>query len=60
MDDKRANWTECQLCDNAEFHPGTVCRIPDQGRASSSSGKLDADAEQLVKILTDQIIASMK
>lgn len=60
MDDKRANWTECQLCDNAEFQPGTVCRVPDQAAAPSSSTKLDPEAEKLIQILTDQIIASMK
>jgi L-fuculose-phosphate aldolase len=60
MDDKRANWTECQLCDNAEFQPGTVCRVPDQAAAPSSSTKLDPEAEKLVQVLTDQIIASMK
>jgi L-fuculose-phosphate aldolase len=60
MDDKRANWTECQLCDNSDFTPGTVCRIPDQPAGSSSSVKLDPEAEKLVQALTEQIIASMK
>ena len=60
MDDKRANWKECELCDNSDFHPGTVCRIPDQASGSSSSAKLDPDAEKLVQALTEQIIASMK
>ena len=59
MDDKRANWTECQLCDNADFQPGTVCRIPDQA-AAPDSAKLDPEAEKLVKALTDQILASLK
>ena len=59
MDDKRASWQECQLCDNAEFHPGTVCRIPEQPEAATS-GKLDPEAEKLVQALTDQILASMK
>ena len=58
MDDKRANWTECQLCDNSDFQPGTVCRVPEQ--TTSSSGKLDPEAEKLVQALTDQILASMK
>jgi L-fuculose-phosphate aldolase len=60
MDDKRANWQECQLRDNSDFHPGTVCRIPDQAPTSSSSAKLDPEAEKLVQTLTDQILASMK
>lgn len=58
MDDKRANWQECQLCDNSDFMPGTVCRVSDSN--PSGSGKLDADAEKLVQQLTDQILASMK
>jgi L-fuculose-phosphate aldolase len=57
MDDKRANWTECQLCDNAEFQPGTVCRIPEQTPAPV---QLDPEAEKLVQALTEQILASMK
>jgi L-fuculose-phosphate aldolase len=60
MDDKRANWKECELCDNSDFQPGTVCRVPDQSPLSSSSPKLDADAEKLVQALTDQILASLK
>jgi L-fuculose-phosphate aldolase len=60
MDDKRANWQECQLCDNSDFSPGTVCRIPDQAAAPASSSKLDPEAEKLVQALTDQILASMK
>jgi L-fuculose-phosphate aldolase len=59
MDDKRANWKECELCDNSEFHPGTVCRIPDQPPRPQPK-KLDPEAEKLVQALTDQILASMK
>jgi L-fuculose-phosphate aldolase len=57
MDDKRANWKECQLCDNADFHPGTVCNIGTPAVASASS---NAEAEALVKAITDQIIAGLK
>jgi L-fuculose-phosphate aldolase len=59
MEDKRANWQECQLCDNADFSPGTVCQIPDK-TLSSGSGKLDPEAEKLVKMLTEQILAAVK
>ena len=59
MDDKRATWKECELCDNSEFQPGTVCQIPAPA-ASGNSPKLDSDAEKLVQALTDQILASMK
>jgi L-fuculose-phosphate aldolase len=54
MDDKRANWTECQLCDNSDFQPGTVCRVPD------APPTLDPESEKLVKTLTDQILAALK
>ncbi len=59
MDDKRSSWTECQLCDNAEFNPGTVCQIPDNS-APSSAAKLDPEAEKLVQMLTEQILAAVK
>jgi L-fuculose-phosphate aldolase len=57
MDDKRAAWKECELCDNAEFQPGTVCQIPGSATAPA---RLDPDAEKLVQALTDQILAGMK
>lgn len=62
MDDKRSAWKECELCDNSEFRPGTVCQIPDrQGDATGNpSAKLDPEAEKLVQTLTDQILAGMK
>jgi L-fuculose-phosphate aldolase len=59
MEDKRANWKECQLCDNTEFHPGTVCQIPDK-TSSAGSAKLDPEAEKLVQMLTEQILAAVK
>ncbi|MBM3864218.1 MAG: class II aldolase/adducin family protein [Verrucomicrobia bacterium] len=58
MEDKRANWTECQLCDNAEFRPGAVCHVPDAPAAAT--GGLDPEAEKLVQALTDEILAKMK
>ena len=56
MDDKRATWKECELCDNAEFRPGTVCQMP----GAPAGASLDPDAEKLVQTLTDQILAGMK
>ncbi|MFM2170077.1 MAG: class II aldolase/adducin family protein [Akkermansiaceae bacterium] len=58
MEDKRANWKECELCDNAEFRPGTVCSIG--GPAPKSDSAANADAEALVKAITDQIMAGLK
>jgi L-fuculose-phosphate aldolase len=60
MDDKRSTWTECQLCDNSEFQPGTVCQIGDAKSSASGKVALDPEAEKLVQTLTDQIVASMK
>jgi len=62
MDDKRSTWTECQLCDNADFNPGTVCAVPGAPSSSNTTGNgsLDPEAEKLVQTLTDQILAAMK
>ena len=58
MEDKRANWKECELCDNAEFRPGTVCSVG--GSSASSGSSSNADAEAVVKAITDQIMAGLK
>ncbi|MGJ8644906.1 MAG: class II aldolase/adducin family protein [Luteolibacter sp.] len=61
MVDPREEWTECKLCDNSEFIPGAVCQVPDSDTSSTSAGpKLDADAEKIVQMLTDQILAATK
>ena len=60
MDDKRASWKECELCDNSDFQPGTVCQVPGAAGASGKATPLDPEAEKLVKALTEQILASMK
>jgi L-fuculose-phosphate aldolase len=59
MEDKRTNWTECQLCDNSDFSPGTVCRVPGS-TADTTPAALDPEAEKIVQALTDQIVDSMK
>jgi len=60
MDDKRAQWTECQLCDNADFQPGTVCRIPGKDGPDATSSPFDPDAEKIVQELTDQILKALR
>jgi len=55
MDDKRATWKECELCDNSDFQPGTVCAVP-----GATPQKLDPEAEKLVQALTEQILAGLK
>lgn len=62
MVDPRESWTECQLCDNADFQPGTICRVADHEAEPTQNNRsaFDADAEKLVQALTDQILSSMK
>ena len=55
MEDKRANWKECELCDNSEFRPGAVCELPGS-QAGNSRGEFDPNAEELVQSLTEQIM----
>jgi L-fuculose-phosphate aldolase len=60
MEDKRANWKECELCDNSEFRPGVVCAPPQDGAAAGGrGGQLNLEAEEVVKALTDQIVAQI-
>jgi L-fuculose-phosphate aldolase len=59
MDDKRATWKECELCDNSDFQPGTVCSVP-AATPSGTPPKLNPEAERLVQALTDQILAGLK
>ena len=57
MDDKRKDWKECELCDNSEFRPGTVCQIEGGGGAAAGgSAKLDPEAEALVQKITEEIL----
>lgn len=58
MEDKRANWKECELCDNAEFRPGTICSIG--GPAPLGNTESTPEAEAMVKAITDQIMANLK
>jgi L-fuculose-phosphate aldolase len=61
MEDKRKGLQECQLCDNSDFSPGTVCNIPGNAGASAPSGgsSLDPGAEELVRKLTDEIMKAL-
>ncbi len=61
MEDKRASWKECELCDNSEFRPGAVCNVShDSGEGTGSGALLDKEAEEVVKALTDQIVSQME
>jgi L-fuculose-phosphate aldolase len=51
--DPRHDLKECELCDNAEWRPGVQCTRPESGADG------DADAEALVRTITDQIMAKL-
>jgi L-fuculose-phosphate aldolase len=54
--DPRHGLKECELCDNADWHPGTACATPP---GESRPAGYDPEAEAAVKAITDQIIAGM-
>jgi len=55
--DPRHGLKECELCDNAEWRPGVACALP--AKDTPTIG-LDADAEAMVKVITDQLLAQMR
>ncbi len=59
--DPRIGLKECELCDNDEWRPGVTCAVPNGASNNGHSGVApDAEAEALVKAITDQIIAGTK
>lgn len=54
--DPRHGLKECELCDNEEWRPGVACALP----AKEAAVGYDAEAEALVKAVTDQILAQTK
>jgi L-fuculose-phosphate aldolase len=62
MDDYRADWKECELCDNAEWRPGVVCEIPARPASAASSGdqpEYNDEAEELVQQITNEIMKAL-
>jgi len=55
--DPRYGMKECELCDTGEWRPGAACQTPSQQAPSISH---DAEAEAVVKAVTDQIMARLK
>jgi len=55
--DPRHGLKECELCDNAEWRPGVSCALPAKDTATVG---LDPQAEEMVKVITDQLLAQMK
>ena len=55
MPDPRSGLKECELCDSADFRPGTVCATP----APENSPPADPQIEALVQQITDQILKAI-
>jgi L-fuculose-phosphate aldolase len=55
--DPRYGMKECELCDSSEWRPGVNCQVP---APTEPTVGFDADAEALVKVITDQILSQMK
>ncbi|MGE9293821.1 MAG: class II aldolase/adducin family protein, partial [Puniceicoccales bacterium] len=60
MPEKRADWKECELCDNVEFRPGVVCQA-DTGVINPMSFKPGGkdETEALVQKVTDMIMKQL-
>jgi L-fuculose-phosphate aldolase len=59
--DPRYGLKECELCDNDGWRPGVTCAVPGNGAAEGPAGvSPDAEAEVLVRAITDQILAKSK
>ncbi len=67
MDDKRADWKECELCDNSDFRPGFAaqgnaggdCGCPMPNATPTATATLNQEAEAVVAAITDRILAEL-
>jgi L-fuculose-phosphate aldolase len=55
--DPRYGMKECELCDSGEWRPGAACQSSSQAAPTISP---DAEAEAVVKAVTDQIMSRLK
>jgi L-fuculose-phosphate aldolase len=55
--DPRHGLKECELCDNDEWRPGVTCAVNLKGESTVG---YDAEAEEAVKTITDQIVSKLK
>src|SRR5206468_12758576 len=59
--DPRHGLKECELCDNNEWRPGVTCGVNSSNTGNSNSSPApDAEAEALVRAITDQIMTGTK
>ena len=60
MNDPRAEFQECELCQNDDFRPGAMCSITRvETNANGASGGIDEDAEQIVHRITNEIMKKL-
>lgn len=57
--DPRIGLKECELCDNEDWRPGVNCGVP-QSSVGGEGGLPDAQAEAMVKAITDQILSGKR
>ncbi|KAF0096050.1 MAG: class II aldolase/adducin family protein [Puniceicoccaceae bacterium 5H] len=66
MEDKRADWKECELCDNSDFRPGfysanggapASCSI--SPAPAEAPAAYDEQAESVVRMITEQILGQL-
>jgi L-fuculose-phosphate aldolase len=55
--DPRHGLKECELCDNDQWRPGVTCAL---APGEPPVGGLDPEAETVVQMITDQILAGMR
>ncbi len=58
MDDYRAKWKECELCDNSDFRPGVVCVA--SAPSEEKEAPLNTDAEKVVEQITELVLKQLK
>jgi len=58
MPDPRSNLKECELCDSAEFRPGSVTQV--HAAAQATEPKPTPEIEGLVTKLTEEILKQLK
>ncbi|MDQ8204640.1 class II aldolase/adducin family protein [Pelagicoccus sp. SDUM812003] len=57
MSDPRADWQECELCQNDGFRPGMACRsTTEETPTAPQGGGVDDDAERLIHRITNEIL----
>lgn len=60
MEDKRDGLKECELCDNSDFRPGFVSYGNQGGACQVQDGGFDPKAEEVVRVIADQILSKYK